>query len=84
MYKEVYKDVFIDGYKRPDMVKDQNRFLIKIEELKPYMIEFNEDGAKKAKHYPVDCVVGDKKRYPIIVITHNECTFSANDGVCKA
>lgn len=27
---------------------------------------------------------GGENRQPIIVITHNECTFSANDGVRKA
>ena len=57
VYKKVDKDVFIDSYERPDMVKDRNCFLTKIEELKPYMVEFNEDGAMKAKDYLVDCAV---------------------------
>ena len=84
MYKEVHKDVFIDGYKRPDVVEDRNCFLTKIEELKPYMIEFNKDGAIKAKDYPVDCAVRGEERHPIIVITYDECIFSANDRIRKA
>ena len=52
-----------------------------MEELKPYIVEFNEDGAMKAKDYPVDSAVGGEERRPIIVITHDECTFSANDGI---
>lgn len=38
----------------------------------------------KVKNYPSNCQVGDDKRQPIIIITHNECTFSSNDGICKA
>ena len=63
------------------MVENRNYFLTKIEELKPYMVEFNEDGAMKANNYPVDCIVEDEERHPIIVINHNEYTFSANNGV---
>lgn len=52
------KDVFVDGHEQPDVVEDRNRFLTKIEELKSYVVEVNEDGAIKAKDYPVDCAVG--------------------------
>ena len=38
----------------------------------------------KAKDYPVHCIVGGEERRLIIVITHNEYTFFANDGVRKA
>ena len=51
------KDVFVEGHERLDVVEDQNRFLIKMEELKSYIVEFNEDGIIKAKDYPVDCVM---------------------------
>lgn len=54
-----------------------------MEELKPYMVEFNEDGTMKDKEYPLDCAVGGGIRRPIIVITHDECTFSANDVFAK-
>ena len=83
MYKELRKDVFVDGHKQLDMAEDRNRFLTKIEELKSYMVEFNEDDVMKAKDYLVDCVVGGEKYRPIIVITHDKCTFFANDRVRK-
>ncbi len=84
VYKDVCKDVFVDGHEQSDVVEDRANFLKKMEELKPYMFEFFEDGAMKPKVYPSNCVVGGKNRQPIIVITHDECTFSANDGVRKA
>ena len=84
VYKDVRKDVFVDGHERSDVVEDRANFLNQMEELKPYMVEFYDDGAMKPKVYPSDCAVGGENRQPIIVITHDECTFSANDGVRKA
>ena len=83
IYKELRKDIFIDGHEQPDVVEDQNCFLIKIKELKPYMVEFNEDSAMKAKNYPVDCIVGGEKHRSIIVIIHDEYIFSAMNKVRK-
>lgn len=60
-YKDIRKDVFIDGYKRSDMVnmvKDRNKFLTKMEDLKPYRVEFKENGIMKPKIYPSNCIVG--------------------------
>ena len=78
------KNVFIDRHKRPNVVEDQEQFLKIMKELKPYLIEFEEDSIMKAKNYPSDCKVRDAKRQPIIVITYDKCTFSSNDGICKA
>ena len=83
-YKDVRKDVFIDGHERPDVVEDRAKFLKVMKGLKPYMVEFEEDGTMKAKVYPDDCAVEGQNRRPVIVITHDECTFSANDGVRRA
>lgn len=80
-YKEVRKDVFIEDHKQPNVIEDQNYFLTKIEELKLYMVEFNENSAMKARDYPIDCIVRGEERRPIIVIIHDKCTFFANDGV---
>ena len=55
--KDVRKDVFVDGHERSDVVEDRTHFLKKMEELKPYMVEFNEDGTMKPKVYPSDCAV---------------------------
>lgn len=81
VYKEVRKDVFVNDYEQSDMLEDENYFLIKINELKAYIIEFNKDGAIKAKDYLVDYAVGGEERRSIIIITYNKCIFSANDGV---
>lgn len=50
--------MFIDGQERPDVVEDRRVILKKMEELKPYMVEFDENGAVKPKVYPSDCAVG--------------------------
>ena len=76
--------MFIDGHVRSDIVEDCKVFLNKIEELKPYIVEFDDDGAIKPKVYPLDCIIGGNNWQPIIVITHDKCTFSANDRIQKA
>ena len=48
------------------------------------MVKFNKNSTIKANDYLVDCVMRGEKCRLIIVITHNECTFSANDGIRKA
>lgn len=83
-YKEVKKDVFINEHERSDVVKDRNNFLEMMKDLKPFMVEFESDGSMKPKEYLPNCAVGGDERRPIIVITHNECTFSANDGKRQA
>lgn len=48
--------------------------------LLPYFVEFSEDRSILPKVYPEDCTVGGPKKRRIIMITHDESTFSANDG----
>lgn len=83
VYKNIQKDMFMDKYKRSDIVEYHINFLIKMEELKPYMVEFDKDGTMKPKTYPLDCVVKGENKWPIIMITHNKCTFSTNGSVKK-
>lgn len=83
-YKDIHKDVFIDEHERPDVVEDCEVFLEKIEELKSYMVEFDENSAMKPKVYPSDCAVEGNNQQPIIVLTHDECKFSDNNGIRKA
>lgn len=54
-----------------------------MKDLEPYLVEFKEDGSMKTKEYLDDYVVRGDKRRSVIVITHNEYTFSANDGIWK-
>lgn len=42
------KNVFMDGYKRYDVVKDHSNFLKKMEELKIYIVKFNQEWYYKA------------------------------------
>lgn len=79
-YRHVGKNVFIDGHERPDVIEDRRHFLEVMEELEPYLVEFDKTGQMIPKIYPSDCEVGGDKRRPVIVITHDECTFSSNDG----
>ena len=58
VYKKVCKDVFIDRHKQLGVIEDQNLFLTRIEELKSYMIKYDENSTMKAKKYPVVYVVG--------------------------
>lgn len=62
------------------MMEDCANFLKVIKDLKPYMVEFEEDGTLKPKVYLDDYRVEDPNQCPIIIITHDKCIFSANDG----
>ena len=47
----------MDGHKWSDVVEDCANFLKKMEELKPYIVEFFKDSAIKLKVYPSDYMV---------------------------
>lgn len=79
-WRDVQKGVFIDGHERPDVTEYRDQFLSEMETLKPYMVEFEEDGSMKPKIYPEDCAVGGPNKRPVIFITHDESIFNANDG----
>ena len=72
--------MFIDAHERVDVVEDQKVFLKIISDLEPYLVEFDSERNIKDKIYPDDCQVEGTNRRPVIVITHDECTFFANDG----
>lgn len=83
-WQEVRKGVFIDGHERPDVVQYRKQFLEEMRRLSPYFVEFTSDGEMKEKTYPIDCEIGGPNARPIIVVTHDESTFSANDGKHQA
>ncbi len=78
------QDVFVDRHEQSDIVEDRKNFLNKMEELKSNMVEFKKDGTIKPKIYFSNCEVDRNNCQPIIVITYNERTFSANDLVQRA
>ena len=51
--------------------------------LLSYFVEFKEDSIIIPKQYPNDCVVGGPNWELIIMITHDESTFSAKDNCQK-
>ena len=62
-------------------MKDCKIFFKRLEELKPYMVKFEENNTIKPKIYSIDCAVKVDKRQSIIVITHDKCTFFANNRI---
>ena len=62
-------------------MEDCKNFLQRMEKLKPYMVEFEENSVIKKKIYPSDCVIYGSICCPIIVITYDECIFSANNSI---
>ena len=75
--------MFFDGHEREDVIEYRETFLNEMKSLLPYFVEFFEDGTMVPKEYPDDCAVGGPDRRPIIMITHDENIFSANDGCRK-
>lgn len=55
-----------------------------MKELKPYLVEFNEDKIMKNKEYWLDCAIKSINRRPVIVITYDESIFSINNDIQKA
>jgi len=76
----VKKNVFIEGHEHPDVLQDWNALV----GTSDYLVEFNEDGTIKDKVYHLGCEVYASESRPIILITHDEATFSANDGIRRA
>ena len=79
-WKDVQKSVFFEGHERKDVVEYRETFLVKMKSLLPYFVEFSNDGSILPKVYLDDYAVGRSDQRPIIMITHDESTFSANDA----
>ena len=82
-WKDEQKGVFFDGHKQEDVVEYCETFLEEMESLLPYFVEFWDDGTILSKEYPEDCAVGGLNWQSIIMIIHDESTFSANDSRWK-
>ncbi len=55
-----------------------------MEDLKPHMVEMEENGEMKHKNYPSDWAVRDDDCWLIIVIAYDECTFSVKHRIRRA
>lgn len=83
-YKDNNNDLFIDRHEQSDIVENTKMFLKKTEELTTYLAEFDKNDVINLKVYMWDCIIGGNHWQRIIIITHDHCRFSANDGIGKA
>lgn len=79
-WQNIQKEVFTEGHKQPDVIEYQKTFLEEMSASLLYLVKFQEDGSILDKQYPEDCTVGKPNWQPIIMITHDESIFSANDS----
>ncbi len=73
------KSVFFYGHEREDVVEYKKTILSEMKSLLPHFVEFSDDGSILPKVYPDDCAIERSDRRPVIMITHDESTFSANN-----
>lgn len=74
------KDVFINGL---DLIEDIKKFLNKIKNLKPYLIEFNKNDTIKDRIYVLNCIIVDEDYQLVIITTYNKYIFLINNSICK-
>lgn len=73
------KGLYKDGHEREDVLEYRNQlFLPKFQELQPRMLEWDSEG--KLIH-TVDEIWAMTGECPLVVVTHDECIFHANDGL---
>lgn len=75
IHDTVRKGVFIDGHERDDVVQYRNDvFLPQWKNYQRRFVVFSENGTWKV---PSTLIDGEK---PLVLVTHDESTFNANDG----
>lgn len=79
-WHNIQKKVFINRYKRSNVVEYCYQFLRELESIKSYLVEFEKNGSMKLKVYLDNCSVGGSNCYFIISIMHDESTFNTNNG----
>ena len=75
--------MFFDEHKWESIVEYWKTFLKEIKSLLSYFVEFQDDGIILPKKYPKDYAVGRLNWQLIIIITHDESIFLANDSLQK-
>lgn len=73
------RNVFVDGHEWSHVMEDRKNFLQTIEKLKSYKGKFDENGAIESNICPANYVMREIHRQSIIIITHDNYTFLAND-----
>lgn len=67
IYRDIKKDVFVNGHERANVVEDRKAFLKIMLDLEPYLVEFDSKGNMKDKVYPHDCQVDFRGDAPVQV-----------------
>lgn len=74
-WRKVQKGVYMDGHERSDVVQyRQEVFLPAFQEIRTFLVTWNEEGQMIM---PQNLPPGQK---PLVLVTHDESTFNANDG----
>ena len=84
-WKDIKKGVFVDGHERADVVEYRKVFVERFLEIAKYAREWEETGSmegaglRKIEKGP-PAMAGCEDGREIIFVTHDESTFSSNDG----
>jgi hypothetical protein len=74
-WRRVQKGIYVDGHERADVVQyRQEVFLPAFEEIRAFLVTWDEEGQIVM---PQNLPPGQK---PLVLVTHDESTFNANDG----
>lgn len=71
----------VNKYERLDIIKDCEKFLNIIKNLKLYLIEFKEDKSIKTNNYLDDCIIRRNIYCFIIIIISDEYIFFTNNEI---
>ena len=74
-WQKVQEGVYVDGHKRSDVVRyRQEVVLLALNEIRSFLVKWDEEGHMiMSQNLPP----GQK---PLVLVTHDESTLSANDG----
>jgi len=74
-WRKIQKGIYVDGHERSDVVRyRQEVFLPAFNEIRPFLVAWDEGGQMIM---PQNLPPGQK---PLVLVTHDESTFNANDG----
>ncbi|KAF8585443.1 hypothetical protein K439DRAFT_1343453 [Ramaria rubella] len=75
-YGRKHNGMYVDGHERPDVVKYRTEFIQRWNEYSKWMVTYDNDGnvAQLPKGFPIQ-----GGRFRLILVTHDESTFYAND-----
>jgi len=74
VYGRRKKGIYVGGHERDDVKADRQKFLKRMEELEPLMVEYDDD----LQPLPFNIPLGQQQH---ILVTHDESTFNANDDL---